>query len=114
MTHLPEIVAAAKRRPLSYNPITQAYIYYDELAQGTAKLYPLEKLSPEQLKQLVIERQLSNTPTEYATLQDVKRDNEAMADEIRKETKLGKQILQADKDYLEFYLEQFPKECFEP
>jgi len=111
---LPDIVAAAKRRPLSYNPITKTYIYYDELEQGTAKLYPIEKLSPEQLKQLVIERQLSNTPTDYATLQELKWNNEAMADEIRNETKLGKQILQADKDYLEFYLAQFPKECFEP
>lgn len=110
---LPNIVAAAKRRPLSYNPETKSYIYYDDVAEGKAKLYPIEKLSESELRNLIIKRQLTNPPNTTSTLQGAFFSNEELAEEIQKGSKIGEQMFRADKDYLEFFLSQFPNECFD-
>jgi hypothetical protein len=46
------------RKPLCYDPQRKKFIFLREIASGKEKIVPLEKLSPEELKMLVVERQL--------------------------------------------------------
>lgn len=112
---LPPIVESAKTRPLSFAPHTGVYIYYDEIANGEKKIYPIEKLSDEQLLELAIKRQLTNVPTTTSKLSKEPNTytNEQLAEEIRAQTKFGKQMFDADINYLKYYLSQFPPEAFE-
>jgi hypothetical protein len=109
---LPPIVESAKSRPLSYDPRTDEFIYYDDLRSGK-KIYPLEKLTHEQLLKLAIERQLSNVPSRTTVLKGQTYTNEQIAEEVRAESKFGKQMFEADLNYLKFYLSQFPSQVFE-
>ena len=109
---LPPIVESAKSRPLSYDPRTDKFIYYDDLRTGK-KIYPLEKLTHEQLLKLAIERQLSNVPSTTTVLNGETYTNQQVAEEMRAQSKFGKQIFDADTNYLKFYLSQFPSQVFE-
>ena len=110
---LPDIVASAKKRPLSYDPKTKRFIYYTDVLNGMSKIYPIDKLNNEELMQLAIERQLTNEPSQTAVLTGQVFSNEQVADEIRKQTKIGRQLFNADIEYLKFYLSQFPENSFE-
>jgi hypothetical protein len=110
---LPPIVDSAKTRPLSYDPRTDEFIYYDDVASGKKKIYQPEKLTHEQLLKLAIERQLTNLPSATTVLTGETYTNEQVAKEMRAQTKFGKQMFEADIDYLKFYLSQFPREAFE-
>ena len=111
--NLPPIVESAKSRPLSYDPRTDEFIYYDDVEQEQKKIYPLEKLTPVQKLKLAIERQLTNPPSITGILDQHVYTNEEIAAEMRAQTKFGKQMFDADMNYLDFYLSQFPKEAFQ-
>lgn len=110
---LPAIIESAKSRPLSYDPRTQEWIFYEDVRLGRKKIYPLPKLTPEQLLNLAIERQLRDAPSAIAVLGPHTFTNEQVAEEMRNGTKLGKQLLEADLRYLKFYLSGFPPEVFD-
>lgn len=110
---LPPIVESAKSRPLSYDPRAQQWIFYDDVRLGRKKIFPLQKLTPEQQTDLVIERQLRNAPATTAVLGPQTFTNEQVAEEMRAQSKLGKQLIDADLKYLRFYLSSFPPEAFE-
>jgi hypothetical protein len=109
---LPPIVDSAKRRPLSLDPQSGSFIYYDDVEKGKKKITPIEKLKHEQLLKLAIERQVTNKPSITATLNGQVFTNEQLAREIGAQSKIGKQMFNADIEYLKFYLSQFPQECF--
>jgi len=110
---LPAIIESAKSRPLSYDPRADEWIFYDDVRSGKKKIYPLEELTPEQQRNLAIERQLRNARATTAVLGPQTYTNEQVAEEMRNQTKLGKQLLQADLNYLKFYLSGFPREAFD-
>ena len=110
---LPDIVESAKKRPLGFNPETGKFIYYDEVKEGVQKLIPIDKLGHDQLLNLAIERIRSNEPNTIATLNGEVFNNDQQANEVRLQTKTGKQIFESDINYLKFYLSQFPAESFE-
>jgi hypothetical protein len=110
---LPPIIASAKSRPLSYDPRSDEFVYYDDVRSGMKKIYPLEKLSGGQLMNLAIARQLQNVPATTAVLNGQTYTNEQVAEEMRQQTKFGKRMLEADLNYLKFYLSQFPREAFD-
>jgi hypothetical protein len=108
---LPPIVGSVKKRPLGIDPISGAFVYYDELERGSKKILPVENLTLEQQIALAVERQLTNVPSTTVVLTGETFTNEQLANEIKNQSKIGKQMLKADIDYLKFYLSQFPKEC---
>ncbi len=111
---LPPIVEAAKKRPLGVNPHSGSFIYYDDLAKGSQKIVPVEKLNHDQVLKLAVERQFTNDPkSTTVTLNGQSFTKEQLVKEMRSQTKIGRQMFDADINYLKFYLSQFPKECFE-
>ena len=111
--NLPDIVETAKSRPLSYDPKTEQFIYYDKVEKGAQKIIPLDKLSQEQLLKLAVERKLSDVESTTITLNGEVFTNKQLAKEMKRQSKIGKQMFLADIDYLKFYLSQFPQESFE-
>jgi len=111
---LPPIIEAAKKRPLGINSRSGSFVYYDDLQKGRQKMTPIDKLSHSQLLKLAVERQLSDSPDgTTVTLNGQSFTKEQLAREMESNTKIGRQIFEAEINYLKFYLPQFPKECFE-
>ena len=110
---LPDIVESAKKRPLGIHPGTGAFVYYDELQNGKASILPLDKLNDKQKQALSVERYLTNEPGTITTLNGETVTREQAAEEIKKQSKIGKQLYEMDIQYLDFYLSQFPEKCFE-
>ena len=110
---LPPIVESVKARPLSYDPRTDEFIFYEDVERGRKRIYPLEKLTQEQILKLAIERQLTNVPSTTSVLNGRTFTNEQVAQEMRSGTKFGRQMLDADIPYLKFYLSQFDPGAFE-
>ena len=110
---LPQIMESARKRPLSIDPMTGEFVYYENVANGKQKIFPIGKLSPEQLLRLVAERQLSAEEDTTVILNGRYFSNEQLAREILSQTEIGMQIYDADISYLNFYLSQFPAESFE-
>ena len=110
---IPAVAESARKRPISFNPITGTYILYDDVANGSLKIVPLEKLSRKELIALSVERCLTDSPGNTILLTGQVFTKKQLADEILNQTAIGKQMFDIDIEYLRFYLTQFPKECFE-
>ncbi len=54
---MPKIDRRSRKKPLCYDPGRKKFIFYREITSGKEKIFPLEKLSPEEKKMLVVERQ---------------------------------------------------------
>lgn len=53
---MPRIDEAHRNMPLSYDPARRKFISYDEIVSGKEKIIPIETLSEEDFRKLVIER----------------------------------------------------------
>jgi hypothetical protein len=110
---IPAVVESAKKRPISFNPVSGTYILYDDIASGALKIVPLDKLSHKELISLSVERHLCDDPGTSVILTGQTFTKKQIANEIKNQTTIGKQMFEIDIEYLRFYLSQFPKECFE-
>ncbi|MEI6141045.1 MAG: hypothetical protein WCP85_17385 [Mariniphaga sp.] len=110
---IPAVVESARRRPISFNPVTGTFILYDDVANGSLKIVSLEKLSSKELISLSVERYLADDPGTTIVLTGQSFTKKQLADEIMNQTAIGKQMFDIDIEYLRFYLSQFPQECFE-
>jgi hypothetical protein len=110
---LPAIVLAAKAKPLSYNPETCEFIYYDKVAAGEQKIYPFTKLDADSRVKLAIKRyELADEKTMVSTLNGETYSKESIVSEIEQGSSVGKNFVSLDLNYLEYYLSTFPKEAF--
>lgn len=104
----------AKAKPLSYNPLTKNFIYYDDVAAGKQKIYSLSKLDNDSRKKLSIKRyKASETDSIISTLNGEDYTIKDIVTEIEKETAIGLNFLNLDINYLLYYLSTFPKKVFE-
>ena len=53
---MPKMGAEGRRRPLCYDPQREKYISFDDIVLGREKIVPIEGLSEEDFKKLVIRR----------------------------------------------------------
>lgn len=104
----------AKAKPLSYNPKTEDFIYYDEVAAGKQKIHPLSLLDKPSKKKLAIKRyENSEDNTVISTLNGENYSKKDVITEIQKGTPIGESFFNLDINYLEYFLSTFPKEAFE-
>jgi hypothetical protein len=94
---LPDITGPDRYKPLTYNTDRKKFIYYDELIEGKERIVPLQELSAEQKKQLVIER--NRVGSDY-TMQDgfsgPARSGDDVAKEIEADSDFGKEAVIAE------------------
>jgi hypothetical protein len=111
---LPAIMEEAKAKPLSYNPRTQEYIYYENVAAGKQKIYPVQQLDSKQKKKLTQKRySASEAGGLISTLNGESYSRKQIIEEIENDTPVGTSFADLDMNYLMFYLEDFPREAFE-
>jgi len=104
---LPEIRGPARRKPVCYDPDTDHFITIDDLEAGRAKIVPLDHLSEEQLKRLVIER--NRVGENYKVQMDwaaAPYSKEDIITAIEADTEEGRVAVQADVTYLGGLLKQ--------
>jgi len=97
---LPQIDERHRKRPLCYDPARDKFIYFDEIVSGEEKIIPVETLSEDELKKLVVERQ--RTAPDY-TVQAISGPPFSRDDVIRaieQDEPFGLVTLEAEKSYL--------------
>ncbi|WP_111669978.1 hypothetical protein [Algoriphagus litoralis] len=110
---LPPIAIEAKAKPLSYNPQSGEFIYYDKVASGEQKIYPFSRLEKDARKILAIKRyQSAREEMMVSTLNGETYTKEDIVKEIENETTVGQGFVSLDLNYLEYYLSTFPKNAF--
>ena len=101
---LPQIDEQHRKRPLCYDPAREKYIFFEEIVSGQEKIIPIETLSENDLKKLVIERQ--RTAPDY-TVQAISGPPLSRDDVIRaieQDEPFGLVTLEAEKSYLHDFL----------
>ncbi|WP_146613688.1 hypothetical protein [Algoriphagus yeomjeoni] len=110
---LPPIAVEAKVKPLSYNPHTADFIYYDKVAEGEQKIYPLTNLDKGSRIKLAIKRyQSSEENALVSTLNGESYTKDKIVQEIKQGTPIGENFVGLDLNYLEYYLSTFPEVAF--
>lgn len=103
---LPKIEGPVRKKPLSYDPKRDKFILYDEILSGEEKIVPVETLSYEQQKKLVLERNRLAPEYKIGTMTGgIYPKSEVMAS-IEKDTDLGKTAVKAEISYLSELLKQ--------
>ncbi len=111
---LPPIAEEAKVKPLSYNPLNSQYIYYDKVAKGEQKIYPITNLEKVSRIKLAIKRyQSSEENTLLSTLNGESYTKDKIVQEIERGTQVGDNFVSLDLNYLEYYLSTFPAKAFQ-
>ena len=107
MAILPEIKGLARKKPVCYDPETDRFVTIDDLDAGKAKIFPLDRLTEEQLKRLVIER--NRVGEDYKVQMNWAEPPQSRNDVIKQieaDTELGRVTVQADVTYLGDLLKQ--------
>ncbi|MBD8083335.1 hypothetical protein [Chryseobacterium caseinilyticum] len=111
--NLPAIIDEAKSKPLSYNPQSDSFVLYDEVASGDKKIYPLSLLDKQLRLKLVIERYKKSVEDNMiSTLNGEMYSKADIIDEIKRNTSVGQNFFNLDFNYLEYYVSTFPEEVF--
>ena len=104
---MPELDATSRKRPLSYDPERCKFIFFDDLVSGKERAFPVEDLSDDDLKKLVIERWRvlpKETTVQAISGPPYRRDDVIRA--IQRDEPYGRELLQAEVAYLKMLLEE--------
>ncbi len=104
---MPKMDEQSRKRPISYDPSRDKFILYDDVISGKEKIVPVESLSEEDLKKLVIRRY--QVLEEDNVVQPMSGPRYKPADVIRaiqQNEPFGKMTVQAETAYLKHLLEQ--------
>ena len=103
---LPEMDETSRKRPLCYDPDGETFLYYDDMVSGKAPIVPVDELSEDELKKLVIARWRvlpEDTTTQSISGPPLRRDDVIRA--IERDEPFGRITLQAERSYLVRLLE---------
>lgn len=96
MTSFPTMSDADQKKPLCYDPKRDRFIYYTDLLSKQAKIIPLQHLSHDQLKRLILERNRVGSDYTVTTLNGEHFSRDQVMLEIAQETPFGKMTLEAE------------------
>ena len=104
MTIFSDIKGLNRKKPVCYDPERDRFITIDDLDADREKLIPLERLTDEQLKRLVIER--NRVGEDYSVETDWKRtrSRNEIVQEIEADTETGRMAVKAEIMYLKDHL----------
>ena len=93
---LPKIDSRNIRKPLCYDPIRKKFILYDEIVSGVEKIIPVEVLSPDDTKKLVIERIEKGPDDTMQTISGTPMTKRDIIDAIISDDEIGRMTLEAE------------------
>ena len=106
---LPVIDRSNLRKPLCYDPQRKKFITYREITTGKEKIVPLEKLSQEEMKMLVVERQLKGPDYTMQAISGMPYTRDDVVKSILKEDEVGQMTMEAELSMLKELLHQIEK-----
>lgn len=106
MPQLPDIQGPNRLKPLTYDPERGKFILYDELLSGKERIVPVERLSHEDVKKLIVERNRVGPAYTIRDLNGALLTREDVVQAIESETPFGKITLDAEISYLAELLKQ--------
>jgi hypothetical protein len=106
---LPKIDRRNLRKPLCYDPRRKKFITFREITTGKEKIVPLEKLSQEEMKMLVVERQLKGPDYTMQAISGMPYTRDDVVKSILKEDEVGQMTMEAELSMLKELLHQIEK-----
>lgn len=106
---LPKIDRHNLRKPLCYDPRRKKFITFREITTGKEKIVPLEKLSQEEMKMLVVERQLKGPDYTMQAISGMPYTRDDVVKSILKEDEVGQMTMEAELSMLKELLHQIEK-----
>ena len=109
---LPDMDEISRRRPLCYDPVHKKFIRYDDIMSGKEKIIPVDSLSNDDFKKLVVER-WRVLPHDIPKVQAISgpplsRDEVIRA--IEQDEPFGRMTVEGDKSYLRDLLDEIQRE----
>jgi hypothetical protein len=106
MAKMPDIKGPDRNKPVCYDPQEDRFITIDDLIAGRAAIVPLERLSDEQQKKLVVERNRVGGDYTVQAISGPARTREQVIAEIEADTEFGSMAVKAELMYLQDLLRQ--------
>ncbi len=103
---LPDIKGPDRDKPLTYDPQRQKFITFEELASGKEEAVPIESLSREDLKKLILERHRLSPPYKVMDLNGNLMTREDVMRAIETDSDFGRLTLEAEASHLSDLLKQ--------
>ena len=100
MTLMPEIRGPDRNKPIYYDPTTDRFITLDDLEAEKGEIVPVDELTQEQQKRLVIERNRVGSDYTQQAISGPAQTRDEVIREIEAETESGRMAVQADIMYL--------------
>ena len=97
---MPKIDAANAKKPLGYDASRKKYILFEEILTGKEVIIPIDSLSNEDFKKLVIERQLAGPDYRVQSISGTPMSRDDVVRAIRMGEPFGRMTLEAEKSYL--------------
>ncbi len=107
---LPDIKGPDRDKPLTYDPERQKFITFDELVSGQEPAVPIESLSRDDVKRLILERQRLSPPYKVMDLNGHLMTREDVIRAIETDSDFGRLTVEAEASHLSDLLQQIRNE----
>ncbi len=105
----PIIDRPSQKKPLCYDPVRDKFIYYQEIITGKEKIIPVDSLSDDDFKKLVIKRVRSGPEVTGGPMTSPFHSRDDTINEIKNGTEFGQQTLLAEKAVLRDLLSEIER-----
>lgn len=106
---LPSIDEANAKKPLGYDPSRKKFIFLEEILSRNEAIIPVDSLSGDDFKKLVIERQMAGPDYHVQSISGTPLSRDDVVRAIRKGEPFGQMALEAEKSYLRDLLADIQK-----
>lgn len=97
---MPKIDAANAKKPLGYDAARKKYILLEDILSRNEAIIPVDSLSDEDFKNLVIKRQLAGPDYRVQSMSAPPMSRDDVVRAIEKEEPFGRMTLEAEKSHL--------------
>jgi hypothetical protein len=97
---MPRIDEANRRKPLCYDPSRKKFIYFDEIVSRKEPIVPMEVLSDEDFRKLVIERQRAGPDYKVQAISGPLHTRDDVIRAIERNEPFGRATLKAERSAL--------------
>ena len=112
---MPSMDSSSLKKPVCYDPERKKFIYIDEIESGKEMIIPVDSLSEQDFKKLVIARLRASPPD--ITVQAISGPPFSRDDIIRaieRDEPFGKMTLEGDRSYLRDFLNKLQQKPKQP
>lgn len=106
MAEMPNIQGPDRKKPICYDPEGDRFLTIDEIIAGTGPLVPPDRLTAEQQKRLVVERNRVGSDYTVQNISGPARSRDNVVEQIEADTQFGRQAVAAEIMYLQDLVKQ--------